>query len=112
MLLRKILILPIFTFGAIAFLNLILGEFFYFYLWNFLAILISIAVIPILINEKKEIVPIIHVFGVLILFILFSSIVVFFDFRQSQAYSLAESALFSMFIGIGIVGLIMLIKGR
>ncbi|MEA1926073.1 MAG: hypothetical protein U9M90_02400 [Patescibacteria group bacterium] len=112
MLLKKVLLLPIFTFGAIAFLNLLLGEFFYFYIWNFLAILVSIAIIPILINEKKETVPVIHVFGVFIIFILFSSIVAFFDFRQSQAYSLAESALFGILVGIGVVALIMLVKGK
>lgn len=112
MLLRKILILPILVFGAVAFLNLILGNFFNFSLWSFLTVILIFSIFPLLFKHNEKTLPIYYIFGSMFLFSIFASIVAFLDFQQSGASSVAESTIFAILIGPTIVAGIMLLKGQ
>lgn len=110
--LRKFLILPSFTFGILAFFNLITGDFFHFYLWLTLVFISVAAVTPILINAQKRLVPVLHIVSAFFIFIFFFSFATFFDFKQEGGTSFAEAVLFGISVGTMIVAMIMVIKGK
>ncbi len=110
--LRKFLILPSFTFGILAFFNLITGDFFHFYLWLTLVLISTAAVAPILINAEKRFIPVFHIVSAFFIFIFFFSFATFFDFRQEAGISFAEAFLFGISVGTIIVAMIMVIKGK
>lgn len=111
MLLRKVLVLPILTFGILSFFNLITGDFFHFYLWLSLALFAALIFAPIIMNTHEKTVPLIHVFGSMLVFIFFFSFATFFDFRVEKI-SFLESVFFGISVGTIIVAFIMLVKGK
>lgn len=112
MLLKKILILPVFAFGIAAFFNLIVGDFFLFTVWCFLTMLSFLIVYPIMTNKKDKVVPVFQAFFSLLGAILFASIIAILDFVKVGTYSVTESVVFGSFFGLGFVALVMVIKGK
>lgn len=76
-----ILLIPI-ACGLLATLNLLESDFFNFFMWSFAAILLFLAILPLVFNTKKEVVPVYQIFFTLIALILITSVVAYFDIAK------------------------------
>jgi len=112
MLLKKILILPIFAFAILAFINLVTGDLFSFLVWIFISILSFAIIYPLLANKDDKVVPIMQIFLALFTFSVFASAFAILDFKQTGNYAAPEYFTFGILFGIGVVALIMLLKGK
>lgn len=112
MLLKKILVLPIFVFGVISFANLVTGNMLLFIVWSLITLLTFLIVYPLLTNKKDKVVPVFQVFFSLLAMVLFTAIIAILDFKNIGTYSTTESIVFGTLFGIGIIASIMIIKGK
>jgi len=112
MLLKKILVLPIFVFGVIAFANLVTGNMFLFIVWSLVTLLTFLIVYPLLTNKEDRVVPVFQVFFSLLALIIFTAVIAILDFKNIGTYSTTESIVFGTLFGVGVIASIMIIKGR
>ncbi len=108
---RNILIAPILACLAIAFINLVFGNWLGTGLWLCGAIILSVTLLPIVTNANDKEVPILQIFTMLFLIVLAFSIFAFFDFRKFGISS-ANALLYGLGIGLGVLALIMILKGK
>lgn len=111
MLLRRIIVLPIFAFALIAISNLILGEVFYFFLWLFVMLILSFIVFPIATDMDDRAIPMFQIFTSLFLLIFTLAAAAFYDFHQA-GISLIESLLFGIAVGTMIVAFLIILKKK
>lgn len=110
-LMRKFLILPIAVSTLIAFINLFFGNIFYFWLWIFATMILSLALAPVIKRDANDkYVPIFHIFSILGVALLAFGVVFYFQFRQANV-DILQSSLFAVGMSVGAVATIMLLKG-
>jgi len=101
------LLLPLFLAGQAIFEK----DFFHFSLWFFAFLILWAAVYPVLSNMKKETVPVFQIFFSLVVFIFIFSALFFFEFSR-VGFGFSQSFLYGIFMGIIVVGVIMILKGE
>ena len=108
---RIFFIFPIIIFAIIALLQLLLGDVFYFALWSFVFVVITVICLPIIIPPQEErYVPIYQIFSIFITFIFISSVVTFFDISNYLPSN--KALIISVFAGSAITGLILFLRGN
>lgn len=109
--LRLYYLFPAFAFMVIALINLIFGGGFHFYLWSFVAMVALLIAFPLAIKMNDKNVPVLHIVSITLLSVIFLAINSFFDLRQT-GFNLIEAATFGFLLGLLIVAIIMIIKGK
>ncbi|MFO7807021.1 MAG: hypothetical protein R6V40_01190 [Candidatus Moraniibacteriota bacterium] len=109
---RKFFILPPIVIFLVSAINLIYGNYFYFSLWLMTAILVSLMSFPIAFNANDKDVPVFQVFAALIIIPIFFSIYAIMDLKQLEALNQVEVLLFGVLTGIGLLVLVMTLKGK
>jgi hypothetical protein len=96
----------------VALANIFYGNYFYFSLWLIVTILVSLMSLPIAFNANDKEVPVFQTFAPLIIIPVFFSIYAIMDLQQLEIFNSAEILFYGILIGLGVLLLIMTIKGK
>ena len=105
-----ILLIPI-ACGLLATLSLLESDFFHFFMWSFAAILLFLAILPIIFNTKKEIAPVHQIFFTLITLILITSVLAFFDIEKLKIPDL-QAMVYAGVAGITITSILIALRPK
>ncbi len=105
-----ILLIPI-ACGFIATINLLESDFFHFFMWSFVAAALFLAILPILFNTKKEVVPVYQIFLTLFILLLITSAMSYFDIAKLKIPT-AQAIVYGGVAGITITSILMMLKPK
>jgi hypothetical protein len=104
--------LPSIVVFLISIINLTYGNYFYFSLWLMATILTALIFFPIAFNANDRDVPVFQVFASLLIIPIFFSIYAIMDLNQIGIFTQGEVLLYGVLAGVGIIVLIMTLKGK
>ena len=109
---KRILLLPFLAFLIVAFINLAFGFVFGFVMWIVLALLSTLIFFPISLEAKDQDVPVLQIFAPLFFVYVLFSIAAYLDFKNLLGYPAGEALVFGFLSGLGVIAVIMILKGN
>jgi hypothetical protein len=105
-----ILLVPI-ACGLLATFNLFDSDFFNFFMWSFISIFLFLAILPLVFNSKKEVVPVYQIFFTLITLILLTSVLAYFDIEKLKIPKL-QAMVYGGVAGITITSILIALRPK